>query len=399
MSSVPTETSPSRDDVLDAVYRRARRIRGRRNRALAAFAAIPLAFVIVLAVVVVGGGDETARVVTNEGDKVVPAPASVIYGRAFSGEPAIVQIDVATMTVRTTYAVPQLPTSTIPAHELPGLPPGLEGPIVTGGSSPEKLRLSPEGSRLYFQIRGGSCGDDVYAVDVNDASVMTRVLDSPSDRGIGDFAPTAANRIVWYRCAPSGSVDGAIVITDLETGSERSIGHDERQGIPLLAVSPDGSTMAIELSPSMSRPRTEIRVMPADGTKSVEEARLLQPTEGCSYAMPQFDRASGSLYALEQCGPVPRQGGRLTAIDPETGSITRTVLEFDNDTALNDYSFDATGEHLLYSVSVATSPAGLVSDGAEPRIFRSDAGKPPERLRLEPLVMSPAWRSFPNLVW
>jgi hypothetical protein len=399
MSSVPTETSPSRDEVLDDVYRRARRIRDRRNRVLAGFAAIPLAVVIVLVVVVVASDDETARVVTDRGEDVVPAPASVIYARAFSDDPAIVQIDLATMTVRTTFAVPQLPTSTIPAHELPALPPGVEGPLVTGGSSPEKLRLSPDGSRLYFQIRGGSCGDEVYAVDVNDATAMTRVLDAPSDRGIGDFTPTADDRIVWYRCAPPGSVGGAIVITDLEAGSERSVDYDERQGIPYLAVSPDGRTMAIERSPSEPPGRAEIRVVPIDGTTSIEDAPILQPVDGCDYAMPQFDRGSGSLYALEQCGPVPRQGGRLVAIDIETGSITRTVLEFDDETALNDYSVDATGEHLLYSVSVATNPAGLVSDGAEPRTFRSDGGQPPERLQLLPLAMSPGFRSDPNLVW
>lgn len=69
-----------------------------------------------------------------------------------------------------------------------------------------------------------------------------------------------------------------------------------------------------------------------------------------------------------------------------------------DDEALTDYDLDATGTHLLFSISRATNPTGKVGDGAEPSTFRLDGGPPPVRLQLLPNAMPPS-RVGGNLVW
>ncbi len=395
-------SSPPTDEVLDRVYRRAHELRRRRRRRVAPVVAAVVLVLVVVPLVWTSRHDDASQVVTDDGSSQgAPPPASVIYGFGLpgsAGEPRpIVQMDAATMTVRTTYAVPQLPQTTIPASELP---PGVDGPILRGGSAPERLRLSPDRSRLFFQIRGGSCGKAIYAVDVDDPTSMRPVLEPPEGSGIGDFTPISDDRLVWHRCPLDASSDGAIVTTDLGDGTESSMYYDTRWGWPSLAASPDGRTVAIGIYDTSSlTAEPEIKLVPLDEGASIADLSALPRTTGCRLTMPQFNRGDGELYVLEQCGAGPRQGGRLVAIDLSTGSITRTVVEIDDDAVLTGFAIDATGEHLLYSASKAVNPTGVVSEGGEPQTFRLDPGQSPLRLPLLPIAMPPGFLDGQNLVW
>src|SRR5690606_8293562 len=95
----------------ERVYHRARAIKIRRRLWVSAPVAV-VVLVVALAVPVVVDANEqdTIQVVTDESERMGPPPppaGSVFYAASGSDAgPAIVQIDVATMSVRTTYTVP-----------------------------------------------------------------------------------------------------------------------------------------------------------------------------------------------------------------------------------------------------------------------------------------------------
>lgn len=359
------------DEVLERVYHRARAIKIRRRLWVSAPVAV-VVLVVALAVPVVLDANEqdTIQVVTDESERMGPPPppaGSVFYAASGSDAgPAIVQIDVATMSVRTTYTVP-------PQTRPPGS-------STDGFSPPSRLRLSPDGATLYFQFGAGSCGGAVYALDVTDPHSARLVLGrSPI---VGEYAPTPDGRLVWHRCG-EGAAAGAIVVTNLETGEDEvSLPYDLRRGWPFLAVSPDGRTLALEMnSITPEGTRSETRLVPLDGSTSIDDAPIVQPVSGCSYGMPEFNRRTGELHLLERCGGIPGQGGRLVAVDLDAGSITAVLLEIPDDTALFHHALDTSGERLLYTIGRAINASGRVGDGTSPEMFLRRPDEPDQLVR------------------
>lgn len=383
-------SSPPSDEVLDRVYRRAEAIRRRRR-----WRAAPIAIAIVVALIAIpivwtSGHDDASQVVTDDGSDQPAAPpppppasGSVFYGfSVWSSGPALTQFDSISSDVVMTY----------PIGALPGEPSAGQGFTI-----PDSLRLSPDGSTLYFRRVSGTCGATIFAVDVHDPSSLRKVLEAPPDAGIGDFAPTTEGRIVWYRCSTDGRT-GAIVVTDLANGSEHEINYDPQLGTPGLSVSSDGRTLAVAIYAHGILP-AEVRLVPIDteSATAVQDAQPLEPPAGCGFDLPKFGAASGELYVVENCGPILGQGGRLVALDLATGA-SRLILAGDPDTSLVDYSVARSGDHVLLSRSSALTPGGKVGDGATPTTFRIDDGQPPVPLPLVRTFIPPS-RTSANLVW
>jgi hypothetical protein len=325
-------SSPPTDDVLERVYQRAHEIKKRRRWWLA----VPLTLALVVALaapsILKAGGDDRSQVVTDDGTDPgpptpPPPPGSVFYAVGIPESnreaPPILQIDAATLEVRTRYAVPQLPQTTIPADELPaGM---IDEPVLVGGSSPDSLRLGSDGSTLYFRIVSGTCGGAIHAVDVNDPSSARVVIEPPPNSGVGDFAPTSDGRIVWYRCS-NDFTEGAIVVTDLESGSEHTINYDPRWGTAGLTVSPDAQTIAVAIYARGILP-AEVRLVPigASSPTAVQDALPLQPSEGCGFDLPKF---SGATVSCTSSRTAVRSWAKADDSSRETSLTERPGLFF-----------------------------------------------------------------------
>lgn len=123
---------------------------------------------------------------------------------------------------------------------LPGLPGGAASRLVPGRAVPQRLALSPDGSRVASISPDGSSGLIVW--DVASGAVTANRRESPSRTPVW----LDGSRVAWVE-----GPDAAILDVDSGEASHLPLGHrmiDADDGDPFgsvgLAVSPDGNTLA-----------------------------------------------------------------------------------------------------------------------------------------------------------
>jgi hypothetical protein len=212
--------------------------------------------------------------------------------------------------------------------------------IVDGENAWSTIKVSADGSRLAYLA--GSCG-----------------ASGPSDVVVRDAGGKLVGR--W---------------TTASAGSGLSVDR--------LSLSPDGRLLAVPIMRQLQF--AGVRVVDVAGDRAIADGRLLKaPDAGCDLVIAEFQPRTGRLAAFERCVTPVSQGlamprFRLVYLDPGSGRLQGRGFTFEDrwgsDLHVSTMDFDASGRHLLYTVSSADPFGGKQADRAVGTWRSSNGGRP-----------------------
>jgi hypothetical protein len=150
-----------------------------------------------------------------------------------------------------------------------------------------------------------------------------------------------------------------------------------------LSLSPDGRLLAVPVMRQLQS--AGVRVVEVAGDRSIADGRLLKaPDPGCDLVAAEFQPRTGRLAAFERCVTPVTQGlamprFRLVYLDPGSGRLLARGFTFEDrwgsDLHVSAMDFDASGRHLLYTVS-SSDPFDYKEAGRPVGTWRSSGGRP-----------------------
>jgi hypothetical protein len=152
-----------------------------------------------------------------------------------------------------------------------------------------------------------------------------------------------------------------------------------------VSLSPDGRRLAIPTLREKDLTYAGVRVLDVARDRAIADGRLLKaPDPGCALVAAEFEPRSGRLAAFERCVTPVTQGlatprFRLVYLDPGSGQLLARGFAFDDrwgsDLHVSTMDFDASGRHLLYTVTSA-DPFDYKEAGRPVGTWRFSGGRP-----------------------
>ena len=387
MSSLLTEPDTPRtpEAILADVYHRAPRLRRRRRivRLSVGVAVSTLIVALVAFGLVARTPASTTQVVTQPDPTVADGNAPLLA--ADDGSPAqfVTTSPDAGVTVndsRTGAVVRTLAPSAF-------LTPSTISDLGQGTVTPGDLSLSADRRRAYFVASDGGGVMSVFAVATAGGPVR-KVLDFPRGNIFWNYAVSPdGNRIAWFRSGAAPASD-AVMITDLASGRETIAASGQALGQLEPSWSIDGNDLAVTTAVTMTGPEVQVQIIHL-GTGAITTPA---PPAGCHYRQPQYVAPGNRLAVLESCqvaGDVSLTGGRLVIVDPDSGAETATTFTIPATQGVTSYSYDRTGNHVLFRVDALIEGQ---TDAWQPETYRLDGGDPVA-------VNAPGATLSPSLAW
>jgi hypothetical protein len=152
-----------------------------------------------------------------------------------------------------------------------------------------------------------------------------------------------------------------------------------------VSLSPDGRRLAIPILREKDLTYAGVRVLDAARDRAIADGRLLKaPDPGCALVAAEFEPQTRRLAAFERCVTPVTQGlatprFRLVYLDPDNGRLLDRGFAFDDrwgsDLHVSTMDFDASGRHLLYTVTSA-DPFDYKEAGRPVGTWRFSGGRP-----------------------
>lgn len=384
--------APTRRFTADAIRRAVRR-RRRRNRVAAAAAVLVVGASAAAAIGWgSGSGEETvvldpdpgqeSRDADGDDDRGDPAERGTDAGSARDGTVSVQAPRTLAVSAGFGVSVVEASSGTVLADRSQAL----SGRAVGFGD----VTLSPDGATVYLNATINAYIREIHRVRADGTTEMVAEGADPAMSPDGDklaYTQAAVNRAR----NPEAALKDELVVRDLTSGEERTwetAAVDDpglRADVRSVSWDPQSQKLAFEL---VFEDGSEVRVLDTTQGESLLDSRELEAPDGTAYRLPTYRGRKGTLAVVRTRGghdpDIDPQESTIAEVDPDTGEVVATLV--DPAGMVRGLDFDATGEHLLFTVE----PTDTERQTGPTRLF-AWSGDEATRVPLEREPVAAAW--------